>query len=118
MVDGAGPPIRQDAPEFEIIDLVPERSIQESVRLDGQTETVKRPEGSRKANKANLYGTRRLNQETSMVLSILNRWHELDPETWQANQETFSRSIQAIRDTMLELAELLAEAGGVKLEQK
>lgn len=110
--------IRQNEPVFEIIDLVPESSNRESVRLDGQTETVKRPESSRKANKANQYSTRRLNQETSMVLSILNRWHELDAETWQANQETFSRSIQAIRDTMLELAELLAEAGGVKLEQK
>lgn len=107
--------------DFEIIEILPENQDQKVVRLDGHLATPKRPENLKKINKNNKnnhYGARRLNQETSMVLSILNRWQELDPEAWKANQETFSRSIQAIRDTMLELAELLAEAGGVKLEQK
>ncbi|MBN9393151.1 MAG: ParB/RepB/Spo0J family partition protein [Chloroflexi bacterium] len=88
------------------------------VRPDGQSENKAAAEAPKKAVKSSQYNTRRINQETSMVLSILNRWGELDPETWQANHDSLNRSIQAIRDTLLELAELLAEAGGANLEQK
>jgi hypothetical protein len=100
------------------VETRPESQAIESVRLDGHLASSKRPESSKRANKNNYYGARRLNQETSMVLSILNRWQELDIEAWKSNQETFNRSIQAIRDTLLELAEILAEAGGVNVEQK
>lgn len=88
------------------------------VRPDGQNGHNPTPEASKKTVKSSQYNTRRINQETSMVLSILNRWGELDPEIWQANHDSLNRSIQAIRDTLLELAELLAEAGGANLEQK
>lgn len=93
----------------------------EVVRLDGQNgphETAPAPDTSKKSAKNNQYNTRRLNQETSLVLSILNRWGDLEPEVWQTNHDSLNRSIQAIRDTLLELAELLAEAGGANLEQK
>ncbi|MDB5081098.1 MAG: hypothetical protein JWP00_3022 [Chloroflexi bacterium] len=92
--------------------------IQAFVRPDGLLDALKRPENVKKLNKGSQYSTRRLNQETSLVLSILNRWQEMDPEIWKANNESLSRSIQAIRDTLLEVAEHLAEAGGIKVEQK
>jgi ParB family chromosome partitioning protein len=88
------------------------------VRPDGQNKNKPASTAPKKAVKSSQYNTRRINQETSMVLSILNRWGELDPEIWQANHDSLNRSIQAIRDTLLELAELLAEAGGANLEQK
>ena len=88
------------------------------VRPDGQNRTSPVREAPKKSSKNTQYNTRRITQETSMVLSILNRWGEQEPEVWQANHDSLNRSIQAIRDTLLELAELLAEAGGANLEQK
>ena len=88
------------------------------VRPDGQNRTGPAREAPKKSSKNTQYNTRRITQETSMVLSILNRWGEQEPEVWQANHDSLNRSIQAIRDTLLELAELLAEAGGANLEQK
>lgn len=80
------------------------------VRPDGQLAPLTPPDALKRANKSSQYSrARRINQETSMVLSILNRWLEMESEVWQTNQESLSRSIQAIRDTLLELVEHLAE---------
>lgn len=119
--DRTGEPVVElFAPGEALPDNVIELESHAVVRPDGQNGTGQSHglELPKKNSKPTQYNSRRINQETSMVLSILNRWGELEPELWQANHDSLNRSIQAIRDTLLELAELLAEAGGANLEQK
>jgi hypothetical protein len=107
----------EPVPAFDETD--PERHNHLDVRPDGQPAPVEPSEAPKRTNKSSQYSSvRRINQETSMVLSILNRWLEMEPAIWLTNQENLGRSIQAIRDTLLELVEHLAEVREVSLAEK
>jgi ParB/RepB/Spo0J family partition protein len=100
-------------------ETAPESHNHLDVRPDGQSAFIEPSEAPRRANKSSQYSSvRRINQETSMVLSILNRWLEMETAIWLTNQENLGRSIQAIRDTLLELVEHLAEVREVSLGEK